>query len=89
MRPRWALTATASDEGLRAHVRPPRCAGGHRHGGRRERERASRRLTGDQLRAHCLSLPGAWQDEPGRATWSAKVAEQDLRLPRLRHVGRG
>jgi len=37
---------------------------------------ATRRLTGDQLRAHCLSLPGAWQDEPWDGDVVAKVADR-------------
>ena len=37
---------------------------------------SSRRLTGDQLRAHCLSLPGAWQDEPWDGDVVAKVADK-------------
>src|SRR3954447_4480264 len=45
-------------------------AGGSAEGG------ATRRLTGDQLRAHCMALPGAWQDEPWEGDVVAKVADK-------------
>jgi predicted DNA-binding protein (MmcQ/YjbR family) len=66
-RVRWGLArAPCVHHGVRVGSN---AGGGHGAG-------ASPRLTGDQLRAHCLSLPGAWQDEPWEGDVVAKVADK-------------
>ena len=34
------------------------------------------RLGGDEILAHCLAKPGAWQDEPGEGDVVAKVGDK-------------
>ena len=45
-------------------------------------------MTPDELLTYCLNKPGAWQDEPWEGDVVVKVGGQDLRVPRIGHVGR-